>query len=547
MSRPITRELKDSVIRKYLQGVGRNENAIDTGLGAGTVTSIIQEFNDNLGEYEPEAIRELAVQLRKAGISPDDCVRGSQVISKMSVLGIDKDKCLAAIEIIQTRSIEKGVTPEKSAEIVSQLFEISKSESMPLNEIPDYVKQKVQEKERLDSEVDVQQRQIQNLKAQADTLLRQNNLTMQNIGSFIALRNELANVGIPETDIEGATNVIRNFSQQGFDANKIVQIASTTMSLQKEVIELSKQCLSFRNTLSPYQHWVPLIQAIIEVGGGAVGPNELRVLVDSIRWRATADKVPTVVAAHAIMGQIQEMYRIIGFEKETKTKQLGLLMLQEKIEDLNEFWAAKLQAIDALTYLAAKGVAKEHVLEFHNFFLANKNRFNLATLVADLERYVSMKQALKQLEENIKTRTYQCKSLLKEVISLLEERKNIENENALMSMRVDSLKKQVRSSTSEHNSPKAKVDSFREQEEKGRIENSPLIIIDPEVTITAFAKSKSGQPGNDAAATAEEISPISNPQSAKAKTTSTVAEVSGVNNKTDTQSSTTETESESTS
>ena len=34
---------------------------------------------------------------------------------------------------------------------------------------------------------------------------------------------------------------------------------------------------------------VPLIQAIIGVGGGAIGPNELRVLVDSIRWRAAAE------------------------------------------------------------------------------------------------------------------------------------------------------------------------------------------------------------------------------------------------------------------
>lgn len=161
MTRAITKELKDKVIRNYLLGEWRNENARITGLGAGTVTNIIQEFDNRLGEYEPEAIRELAVQLRKAGMSPNDSVKGPQIINKMSDLGIDKDKCITVIETIQTSSIGKGVTPEKSAEIVSQLFEISESESMRLNEIPDYVRQKVQEKERLDNEVDVQQRQIQ--------------------------------------------------------------------------------------------------------------------------------------------------------------------------------------------------------------------------------------------------------------------------------------------------------------------------------------------------------------------------------------------------
>jgi len=76
----ITRELKGVVIHRYLQGESRNENARDSGLGTGTVTNIIQEFNNELADYEPEAIRELAVQLRKEGISPNDCVRGSQII-----------------------------------------------------------------------------------------------------------------------------------------------------------------------------------------------------------------------------------------------------------------------------------------------------------------------------------------------------------------------------------------------------------------------------------------------------------------------------------
>jgi hypothetical protein len=486
-------------------------------LGAGTVTNIIQEFDNKLGAYEPEAIRELAVQLRKAGITPNDCVKGSQIINKMSDLGIDKDKCLTVVETIQTKSIEKGVTPEKSAEIVSQLFEISKSESMPLNEIPDYVRQKVQEKERLDTEVDDRQRQIQNLRAQADTQLQQNNLTMQNIGSYLALRHELAALGIPETVFEQATNVIKNFNEQGFDANKIVPIASTTLSLQEEVNELSKQCLSLRNTLSQYQDLVPQIQAIIGVGGGAIGPNELRVLVDSIRWRAAADKVPTTVASRTIMYRINEMYKIIGLEKETKTKEVGLLFLEEKIADLNELWAAKLRAIDALTYLAARGVTKEHALEFHKFFLADQNRINLKTFVTDLRRYGSTKQVLNQINIDITTGTYQRLSLKMEICSLLEERTNLESENASISMRIDSIKKQARRLSRERNYLKAKVDLPKEEKEKGRIENSPRAIIDNEAAITANTKSASGRLGRDAAAIAEEISYSSNPKSVKAK------------------------------
>ncbi len=234
------------------------------------------------------------------------------------------------------------------------------------------------------------------------------------------------------------------------------------------------------------------------------------------------------------------MYRIIGFEKETKTKEVGLLLLEEKIEDLNELWAGKLQAIDALTSMAAKGVRKEHVLEFHKFFLTNQNRINLTTFVADLKKYGSTKQVLNQIETDITKSTYQRQSLKMEVSSLLEERTNLENENASMSKRIDSLKKQWRRSTREHNYLKAKVDLPKEEEEKGRIENSPCSIIDTEATITANTKSRLVQLGDDAAATTEELSSISNLQSAKTTSTITSAEVTGINNQTDSKTSTTE-------
>jgi hypothetical protein len=56
-------------------------------------------------------------------------------------------------------------------------------------------------------------------------------------------------------------------------------------------------------------------------------------------------------------------------------------------------------------------------------------------------------------------------------------------------------------------------------------------------------KSASGRLGRDAAAIAEEISSSSNPQSAKAKNTSTIpsAEDAGINSQTDVQASATET------
>jgi len=54
LTQAIPHELRNKVISEYLKGNSRNEIARLLGLGAGTVTSIIQEWRRQVGEYDPE-------------------------------------------------------------------------------------------------------------------------------------------------------------------------------------------------------------------------------------------------------------------------------------------------------------------------------------------------------------------------------------------------------------------------------------------------------------------------------------------------------------
>lgn len=47
----------------------------------------------------------------------------------------------------------KSIPPEEIAELVNQLFEISKSESVARAEVSEYVRQKIEEKKRLEDEI----------------------------------------------------------------------------------------------------------------------------------------------------------------------------------------------------------------------------------------------------------------------------------------------------------------------------------------------------------------------------------------------------------
>ena len=58
---------KSLVIQQWLSGVQRDKIAVDTGVSAGAVTNIVNEWRRALGFYEADELRGLVVTLRKIG------------------------------------------------------------------------------------------------------------------------------------------------------------------------------------------------------------------------------------------------------------------------------------------------------------------------------------------------------------------------------------------------------------------------------------------------------------------------------------------------
>ena len=67
MGSKIPKPIKLEVIRKWLEGKSRNNIAKEVGIGAGTVSGIIEEFRQNDPEFD--LLRETAVKLKNQGIN----------------------------------------------------------------------------------------------------------------------------------------------------------------------------------------------------------------------------------------------------------------------------------------------------------------------------------------------------------------------------------------------------------------------------------------------------------------------------------------------
>jgi hypothetical protein len=437
MTQAIPHELRNKVISEYLKGKSRNEIACFLGLGAGTVTSIIQEWRRQVAEYDPESIRELAIELRKAGITADDCVRRSRITSKMRDLDIDEDKYLEVIEEIQTMGIQKGVPPEMLGELLSQLFNISRQENLRLDEIPKRLKQKQDE-----------------IKALEERLIH-NKVTAEDITSYLFLKESLADIGIHDMDLVGVVNLIRNIETGGLDTQRIIRIACSTIPLEDREEVIRNQINNIQNSLSKWNHLVPLIQAIKDVAGGSVGPSVLRMLFDCISFRAAADHIPMESAAQQIMMELEELHKIVGFDREIWAKQHQIQSLEEKRKESDEFWTKDLQAIDALVYLKDRGVTTGHIIVFNTFFRGNQNKISLATFGADLNSYGSLKQKLWGLEEEVRIQTEHRENLKEYNRLLYEEQVQLQQKHNSIGNKLDSTRKEAANRTADKGSSTA--------------------------------------------------------------------------------------------
>jgi hypothetical protein len=108
---------------------------------------------------------------------------------------------------------------------LNQLYEISRSESIPLEEVTSYIKQKLDEKQKIDEGI-----------KQADSALQSKNMSIEAINEHLKLNEEFDKYGLSTHDIDKLLNLLSNAKRYGFDGKEIA--AKSYAALQIGIDEL---------------------------------------------------------------------------------------------------------------------------------------------------------------------------------------------------------------------------------------------------------------------------------------------------------------------
>jgi len=224
MPAAINEQIRKQVIHQWVSGDSRDKIAIDNSIGEGTVSGIVNEWKRGFEGSEYESVRELAVQSKKQGLDLSDLASHFRLYNFIKKSAANEDRIESFI--INCMSDTGGaadsfLSPEKIVDLVNQLFNISKSESILLEQVPDYIQQKLEEKQKLDEQI-----------KEVEAVLQNKNVAIETIEEHIHLNEELSKYGLSTKDTSKLVNTIKNIEKQGFNTKKIVSMVCSIKSLR---------------------------------------------------------------------------------------------------------------------------------------------------------------------------------------------------------------------------------------------------------------------------------------------------------------------------
>ncbi len=129
MPRIITLDEKLSVIDDWLRGESRNDIAIKHSIGSGTVYNIVEEWSNEFAVQRADRLRELAIKLKKNGLTVSDCAKGLRTLMIFKKYGIKEDEDQEGVtdflKEIYTQCQEVGLTTQEVFVYISDILKFS--------------------------------------------------------------------------------------------------------------------------------------------------------------------------------------------------------------------------------------------------------------------------------------------------------------------------------------------------------------------------------------------------------------------------------------
>ena len=261
----------------------RDNIASEFSISTGSVSNIIEQWQNRIGVFEANNLRELGLALKKAGISPVQCVDGLRITNIIKHLGIDEEHFSDFLNKLYNGSKEQRLLPGDLARLVKVINAYPEINS--LIQIPKSIKKRQQEKIKLDAEIYYRKREIeklnhekerkrkeiQDLQGDLESFRKEMQDEKKDFLLFKDAKAELKKHGIPIHMLEPLIDVIRIFDELHFRPLTILSEFSDINAYRdlvenknRELKELESHFQNLKDILDSYEIKIASNQAIVQ-------------------------------------------------------------------------------------------------------------------------------------------------------------------------------------------------------------------------------------------------------------------------------------------
>ena len=332
----IFEDIRRKIIRLWLEGKSRKDIALICNVSEGTVSNVIADWKQKLGEGDADVLRELGSNLKRSGIDAARCAQGHRTSMILRNIGVNEEDFELFISKLYKRCMKvNGLTPDKIGSYLDDLVEFSDEDdnggNIPkLSELPQYIEQKKNEKRALKKDIQNLQKQKKISEEEAsyanelrDAAFEDQKTTYAKLREYSNFKTELGKYGLSvDDDPRKLVRVIYGIKQRNeYDVGKILleysdikfmqdkrdMLSSRVRELEDKIVNLQGQCSFLESQVNLHNQRLYVYDELKSMG---LGIRELKIIRNTIKEIAAENNISSLTARDNFIEFLEKTYDI---------------------------------------------------------------------------------------------------------------------------------------------------------------------------------------------------------------------------------------------
>jgi hypothetical protein len=283
MNYKISEHIQRKIIRLWLEGKSRKDIALTCDVSEGTVSNVIADWKQTLGEGDADTLRELGINLKRSGIDAAQCAQGHRTSMILRKMGVNEDDFESFISKLYERCIKiSGLTADKIGSYLEDLVEFSDEDDdnggniLKLSEISYYIEQKKNEKRKLKEDIQNLQKQKKISEEEAalyanelrDAALENEKTTVTELRESSNFKAELNRCGLSSSIVDDPRKLVRviyGIKQRRYDVDKVLSEYSDIEFMQVKRDMLSTQVRTLEDKIVDLQSQYSFLESQVNL------------------------------------------------------------------------------------------------------------------------------------------------------------------------------------------------------------------------------------------------------------------------------------------